>query len=314
MRILFISALGALLSLSAMAQTQVEREFDTFVRWFSGSWDNEIQTFNENYERIPEDERHNRIHMVYRAVRAEAFPGVLFVIENYADEGIRGPLNYMSVHHFFVHENSDAIAHAFLFKKDGDWTYLADDPQAAASLTPDDVRFNTDCMMYWHKEAGQFVGTADEGACRVGDNNDLLDATGFLSPTDLWRRDMILDDDGNILRGHKVFEKFRKARYYSCYGRHQDNDGNWVYFQDQQVHNQGDLLWLGDKKLGVQIRQIIWTTGSFNNATALQAFQNGNERATVNGHGSLNTRYIGLDHPEFVVNCERGRGRTARRR
>ena len=305
MRNILTFVLMGLFACTAQAQTQVERDFDTFVRWFSGSWDNEIQTFNENFSGVPQDHRHNRIHMVYRAVDAEAFPGVLFVIENYSAEGIRGPLNYMSVHHFFVDSERDAIAHAFLFKKDGDWAYLADNPQAAASLTPDDVRFNTDCMMYWTREAGQFVGTTDDGACLVGDDQDLLDATGQLSATDLWRRDIVLDDDGNILRGHEVFEKFRKARYFSCSGRHQDSDGEWVYFQDQRVHNQGDLLWLGDKNLGVQIRQIIWTTGSFSNATALQAFQNGSERATVNAHGSLNTRYIGLDHPEFVVNCER---------
>jgi len=37
----------------------------------------------------------------------------------------------------------------------------------------------------------------------------------------------------------------------------------------------------------------------------LQVYVNGAGRAAVNGHGSLNTRYIGIDHPDFVVNCER---------
>ncbi len=313
MRTLFILIFVIFGPAATHAQTQVERDFDTFVRWFSGSWDNEIQTFNENYERIPDEDRHNRIHMVYRPVRAEAFPGVLFVIENYSEEGVRGPLNYISVHHFFVHAERNAIAHEFLFRKEGDWAYLEGNAEAAADLTPDDVRWNAECVMYWHREAGQFVGTTDPGACRVGEDRNELDAKGLLSRTDLWRRDLVLADDGSVLRGHEEFEKFRKARYYSCYGRHQDSDGEWVYFQDQRVHNQGDLLWLGDKNLGVQIRQIIWTTGSFSNATALQAFQNGNERATVNAHGSLNTNYIGLDHPEFVVNCD-GRGRFGRRR
>ncbi|MDG2320795.1 MAG: CpcT/CpeT family chromophore lyase [Rhodospirillaceae bacterium] len=305
MRILLTLVFVTMLSGSAFAQTEVERNFNTFLRWFSGSWDNEIQTFNENYNKIPDDERHGRIHMVYKAVKSDAFPGVLFVIENYSKEGIRGPLNYMSVHHFYPDTERGAIAHAFLFKKDGNWSYLAEDPQAAADLAPDDVSFNTDCMMYWTKEAGQYIGTTDEGACRVGDNKDLLDATGVLSQSDLWRRDIVLDRDGNILRGHKEFERFRAATYYNCGGRHQDNDGEWVYFQNERVHNQGDFVWLGDENLGVQIRQIIWTNGFFENATALQTFQNGSAKATVNGHGSLQTRYIGIDHPEYVVNCKR---------
>ncbi len=65
MRHIFAFVLASLFACTANAQTQVERDFDTFVRWFSGSWDNEIQTFNENYEKVPDDERHNRIHMVY---------------------------------------------------------------------------------------------------------------------------------------------------------------------------------------------------------------------------------------------------------
>lgn len=305
MRYFIVAALLSLWCGAAAAQTSIERDFESFVVWFSGSWDNEIQTFNEGFNNTLEEDRHNRIHMVYEAVRSDNFPGVLFVIRNYAKDGIRGPLNYMSVHHFYPDTERDAIAHAFLFKKDGDWAYLADNPQAVADLTADDVRFNPDCMMFWKREASQFKGVTDEGACRVGDKKDLLDATGMLSRSDLWRRDMVLDSDGNIIRGHKTFEQFRKARHYACSGRYQDNDGAWIYFENEPVHNQGDKVWLGDKNLGVQIRQIIWASGSFQNATALQAFQHGSERATVNGHGSLNTRYIGIDHPEFVVNCER---------
>lgn len=305
MRHFIVAAIVSLWTGTAGAQTSIERDFETFVRWFSGSWDNEVQTFNEDFNNTPQKDRHNRIHMVYEAVRSDSFPGVLFVIKNYAKEGIRGPLNYMSVHHFYPDAERGAIVHAFLFRKDGDWAYLASNPQAAAALTPNDVVFNTGCMMFWTREASQFVGATNDGACRVGDNNDILDATGMLSRSDLWRRDMVLDANGNILRGHETFEKFRAAQYYTCAGRHQNNAGEWVYFDDVKIHNQGDKVWFGDKNLGVQIRQIIWETGFFENATALQTFQNGSERATVNGHGSLRTRYIGIDHPEFVVNCKR---------
>ena len=307
MRILFTIGILAFLAAPAHAQTRVERDFNTFVSWLSGSWDNEIQTFNENFSRLPDEMRHERIHMVYESVKADAFPGVLFVIKSYGSEGIRGPLNYVSVHHFFPNVDRGAIAHEFFFKKDGDWSYLADDPDAAAALTPDDVRFNVQCTMYWTKEAGQFTGTTDPSACLTTEDYErvLVEATGLLSRTDLWRRDMVFDRNGNKLSGLEEFEEFRAARYYSCSGRHLDNDGEWVYYDSLRVHNQGDLVWLGDKNLGVQIRQIVWQTGSFNNATVLQAFQNGNGRATVNAHGSMSTRFIGLDHPEFVVNCER---------
>lgn len=309
MKTLIATLLLCMCATTASAQTKVERDFETFVRWFSGSWDNEIQTFNEMIEELPEDLRHHRIHMNYRVVQADGVPGVLFVIRNYGKDGVQGDLNYMSVHHFFPDVDRQAIAHEFWFKKDGDWAYLADDPSKAADLTLDDVRFNAGCTMYWTREAGQFKGATEDGACKVGEDENLLEATGLLSRTDLWRRDVVFDAGGNKLRGLDEFEKFRKAITYSCSGRHKDDDDAWVMFDDVRVHNQGDFVWLGGDNLGIQLRQIIWTSGFFDNATALQVYQNGNARPTVNGHGSLNTRYLGIDHPEFVVNCERERGR-----
>jgi hypothetical protein len=295
------------LSAPALAQTEIERDFETFVHWFTGSWDNEIQTFNENFEGIPEEHRHDRIHMEYRAVRGSGFPGVLFVIKNFGADGVRGDLNYVSVHHFFPHIERQAIAHEFWFSKNGDWSHLAENPDAAAALTADDIRFNRQCTMYWTRKAAQFEGTTDPNACITGEGNAqrIVDATGLLSRSDLWRRDLVSDKDGNRVSGHDTFERFRKARYYGCSGRYRDEAGEWVMYDGVKVHNQGDFVWLGGESLGIQLRQIIWTSGFFGNATALQVYVNGAGRAAVNGHGSLNTRYIGIDHPDFVVNCER---------
>jgi len=211
------------------------------------------------------------------------------------------------VHRFFPHVERQAIAHEFWFKKDGDWSYLSDDPRAAAGLTFEDVRFNSQCTMYWTRRAAQFEGTTDPDACLTGEGGAkrLVDATGILSRSELWRRDLIFDMEGNRLRGLDEFEKFRKARYYNCSGRYRDKDGDWVMFDGVKVHNQGDFVWLGGNSLGIQLRRIIWTTGFFENATALQIYLNGSDKPEVNGHGSLNTRYVGIDDPNFVVNCER---------
>ena len=290
---------------NSAAIAQITRDFDTFVHWLSGSWDNEIQTFNENYNKVAREVRQNRSHMVYQAIKSDHFPGILFVKENYGKEGIRAPLNYITIHHMYPDVERQAIAHAFLEKNEGDWDYLTNDIAMVATITPEDVFSDTKCMMYWTKEGGQFSASTNKGDCRVGKNNNLLNTTSFLSNSDLWRREIVLDTEGKLLSGNENFEKFRKATYYTCGGRYQDNAGRWVYFQNQSIHNQGDLVWFGDKNLGVQIRQIIWTTGTFDNATALQTFQNGKERATVNSHAALNTSFIGTDHPEFVVNCKR---------
>ena len=311
MRHLFAATLLLLLIQPAVAQTEVERDFDTFIRWFSGNWDNEIQTFNESIQQLPDAMRHSRIHMKYEAVKHDSLPGVLFVIENFGKEGIQGALNYVSVHHFFPDIERQAIAHELWFKKEGNWSYLADNAQAASDLTTADYHFNPQCVMYWKREAGQFKGGTDPGACVTTEGGDdvVVEATGILSRSDLWRSDQVYDKAGKRIGGLDEFERFRKARFYSCYGRHKDESDGWVNFRDVMVHNQGDLVWLGDDVLGIQLRQIIWTSGSFNNALALQGYQNGAERATVNGHAALNASFIGLDHPEFVVNCERRRGR-----
>lgn len=309
MRWLLATTLFVLIAIPASAQTEVERDFDTFVRWFTGNWDNEIQTFNEDIQDLPADLRHGRIHMKYHAVKSNTLPGVLFVIENYGKEGLQGDLNYVSVHHFYVDIERQAIAHELWFSANGNWDYLAGNAEAAADLKEGDYRFNQQCMMYWKREASQFKGKTDPGACvgGVDGKQTTVDATGILSRTDLWRSDLVYDIEGNRIRGLDMPERFRKARFYSCYGRHKDSDGGWVNFKDVLVHNQGDFVWLGGDALGIQMRQIIWTSGFFNNALALQAYQNGSEKPTVNGHAALNARFIGLDHPEFVVNCERSR-------
>lgn len=305
MRHLLAALLFTLLIQPASAQTEIERDFDTFVSWFSGHWDNEIQTFNER--RIPEDMRHSRIHMKYEAIKHNDLPGVLFVIENYGKDGLQGDLNYVSVHHFFPDVERQAIAHELWFKTEGNWSTLAGNAEAAANLTPDDYRFNQQCVMYWKREAGQFKGGTVPGACVTteGGQTVTVEATGILNRNDLWRRDLVFSKDGEKLRGLDTFERFRKARFYSCYGRYKDPDGELKTFSDVKVHNQGDFVWLNGNELGIQLRQIIWTSGSFKNALALQGYQNGAERATVNGHAALNASFIGLDHPEFVRNCER---------
>lgn len=311
MRHLLIAALVALFSSSVSAQTPIEREFDTFVSWFSGSWDNEIQTFNEGMERLPEDMRHGRIHMKYEAIKVDGLPGVLFVIENYGKDGLQGELNYVSVHHFYADVERQAIAHELWFKTDGNWSYLADNTQAAADIKPGDYRFNAQCVLYWTREAGQFKGATDPGACITteGGEDVIVEATGILTRNDLWRSDLVYDMAGDRVRGLDEFEKFRKASFYSCYGRYEDSNGEFHTFSDVKVHNQGDFVWLDGDALGIQLRQIIWTSGSFKNALALQGYQNGNARPTVNAHAALNGRFIGIDHPEFVVNCDRERRR-----
>lgn len=311
MRHLLIAALVALFSSSVSAQTPIEREFDTFVSWFSGSWDNEIQTFNEGMERLPENMRHGRIHMKYETVKVDGLPGVLFVIENYGKDGLQGELNYVSVHHFYADVERHAIAHELWFPTDANWSYLADNAQAAADIKPEDYRFNTQCVLYWKREAGQFKGATDPGACVTteGGEDVTVEATGILTRNDLWRSDLVYDMAGDRVRGLDEFEKFRKANFYSCYGRYEDSNGEFHTFSDVKVHNQGDFVWLDGDVLGIQLRQIIWTSGSFKNALALQGYQNGNARPTVNAHAALNGRFIGIDHPEFVVNCDRERRR-----
>lgn len=309
MRCIVATVLLTFLAMPVAAQTEVERDFDTFVRWFSGHWDNEIQTFNESIRQLPDELRHNRIHMKFEAVDNKNFPGVLFVIENYGKKGLQGELNYVSVHHFFIDIERQAITHELWLKNDGDWSYLAGNAQAAADLGPGDYRFNPQCTMYWKREGIQFKGKTDPDACvgGVDGKETTVDATGILSRTDLWRSDLVYDMEGNRIRGLDMPERFRKARFYSCHGRHQDENNGWINFRDVKVHNQGDFVWLGGDTLGIQLRQIVWTSGFFNNALALQAYQNGSTKPTVNGHAALSASFIGLDHPEFVVNCDRGR-------
>lgn len=292
---------------SFFIKAEIERDFDEFVSWLAGSWDNEIQSFHDNRANLPENELQSRSHVSYELYKNDQFPGMLFIVKNYGIKGIRGPIKKIDIHHYYPDIEQGLIVNEFLSYKNGDYSELAENPELLNLMDRKQFEINTECNVYWRKSASQFIGERKKGKCisRTEGSFNSKDFTGVLSPQDYWMRELLFDSKDNLLSLSLRFKEFKEVIYYSCYGRRQSSDGGWVMFQDIMLHNQGDFFWFANQELGIQLRRIIWRKGTFKNALALQSFQNGSSKMTVNAHASLNASFIGIDHPDFVVNCER---------
>lgn len=292
---------------SFFVKAEVERDFDKFVSWLAGSWDNEIQTFHDSRANLSESELKNRSHVSYEHYENDKFVGMLFIVKTYGVKGIRGPIKKTEIHHYFPDVENGYIVNEFLSYKDGDYNKLVENPAILNLMDRNQFEIDTGCNVYWRKSASQFIGERKKGKCLSAAEGRFYskDFTGFLSPENYWIRELSFDSKDNLLSLSIRFKEFKEAIYYSCYGRRQSPNGGWVMFQDVMLHNQGDFVWFGNQELGIQLRRIIWRKGTFKNALALQSFQNGSSKMTVNAHASLNAKFIGIDHPDFVVNCER---------
>jgi len=64
----------------------LDRDFQTFLEWFPGVYDNQEQVYFEEQLGVPEDERHERIHHTFAPVNLPAFGDHVFYVQQYLDD------------------------------------------------------------------------------------------------------------------------------------------------------------------------------------------------------------------------------------
>ena len=247
--------------------TPAERDLQVMAQLRPGLYDNANQAYFDQRLKLPEDRRHGR-----ESLRIEANAG------------------------------GTATTFTLRWQAGGDpqtWTArlaAASDPEKVAMAIRFDDGKRDDCVVEWHRDAGQFTGTSDCGLAMQ------LDQSG------LW-----------VSWNGERFNRMLRAREFSCYvdipgvagGRDEASDRYMI----ESLHDQGGLQWIttkDEREIGITLRYVRWPMnnerGAFTrNSLVMYVLEREAEGVRTHTYGwtEPSAERIGLNLQWMLVNCYR---------
>lgn len=326
-RVIFaVASFIALASVPASAQphqTVLQKDFELFLEWFPGRYDNELQVFWEPDLGVAQDERHERIHSIFKPVSLPAFGEHVFYVEQYLD-GDPAKIYRQRIYSFSVDAENDAIRlKIYTPKAPAKIAGAARDPSKLSRLKASDATATPGCDVLWRRKANQFIGAMQEGACRVASerfggeiviSDDLV-----LTPDEIWISDRASTPEGDYVFGNKagVPHKLRKIRPFECWtavlrgAKHGDSGAgsdDWQFQRGGWLHDQGGLLSLTtDEKpprvIGLRLRRVEWPTGPNRPSLTLYVLEGDGERAVSYAWTEYDAERIGINLRWLQASC-----------
>ncbi len=303
--------------LQAEANAKIlDRDFRRFLEWFPGEYDNMEQVyFNENLN-IPEEERHGRVHHIFTPVDLPNFSGETFYVEQYQNDD---PTNIyrQRIYSFEKDAKENAIRLTIYIPENAKALVGAhQDPSKLEGLSPSDLITYSGCEVYWTYENSYYHGYMKEGACRVKSRRSgkalVITDDLQLSETSLWIRDEAEDEDGNYVYGNKarVHHKNKKVRHFNCWVSPKKYDGEYGFYNNLAIHDQGGRIWLESEdheRVGLKIRNVDWPMGNNRPSLVLYAYQGDDEENAVSyAWTSPDETRIGINLRWVQASCTAG--------
>ena len=218
MTVLLLALLAAP-SVAAGADASLLQDFDRFLQWFEGEWDNNEQVWQQGVNEVPEEDRHEHIHHIFKPVDAPNIGKHTFFVRQYMD-GDYENVYRQRLYNFFIDGEENAVRlQIFSFHDEARYRNSDQDPSVIAGITKDEVRNMPGCDVFWRYKGDHFVGEMKEKACfffseRMGKNIYITD-TLKLTDSEIWIADTAYDEDGNHVFGREEHHKNRKVRYFT---------------------------------------------------------------------------------------------------
>lgn len=289
-----LSVCVATSSLAAVDKTDVlKRDFNTMMNWFEGRYDNMEQVYFDRVLKVGDDEQHERIHSIFKRAVVPSVGDTVFYVEQYSDNDPE-KVYRQRLYSFSPDQERGAIAlKIFSFKDASAVRGAHNDLGKLADVSLEDVSAMPDgCTVYWKKQANQFVGFMERGACQIESKRSgktlVIEDDLVLTEDEIWIQDRATDADGNHVFGNKagVPHKLVKQNTFTC----------WIYAQNEKAKNggqfktglkisdQGGEIWLPlegqeGKKVGVKMRNVRWPYGNNRNSLVLYAHNDDSGRA-----------------------------------
>jgi hypothetical protein len=331
LRTLFALAFAALFLDAAQAQTRtpaqalLDRDLATFVSWFEGRFDNELQVFFEPDLNTPEDARHDRIHSSFRRIDLPAMGEHVFYVEQSANgdptQVYRQRLYVLRADYarnairLDVHTPRDPAPLRAAYR----------DPTVLTALTPTEAQLAQGCSVFWRRQGAQFVGADDPGACRIRARdtgrmlmvrNDLV-----LSEDAIWIRDRASDARGRHVFGNRagVPHELRRVRPFECWvavqrgARHGDSGeraaaSDWYFQRGVLLHDQGGVARIVTdetpaRTVSLRLRRVEWPTGENRASLTLYVMEEGSDRAVSYAWGEYDAERLGINLRWMQASC-----------
>ncbi len=253
-----ILATGMLALVTSTANAEVtngalDKDFDRFLDWFTGEYDNNEQVWQQEQDEVPEDKRHERIHHIFKPVTAPGIGEHTFFVRQYMD-GDYENVYRQRLYNFVKDVKEDAVRlQIFSFNDEAKYRNTDQDPAIIREIKLEEVRNMPGCDVFWRYNGEYYVGEMKEKACffhseRMGKNIYITD-TLKLTDSEIWIADTAYDEDGNYVFGREEPHMNRKVRYFKGWAGFEKNrlddsapEGEYLFIPGLRLHNEGQII------------------------------------------------------------------------
>ena len=303
----------------------LQQDFALFLRWFEGRFDNDRQVFFQEDLGVAEENRHERIHSIFAPVDLPAFGEHVFYVEQYLD-GDPTRIYRQRLYVMSVDEARNAIRLRIHIPTNPTPLVGAHrDPSLLATLTPADTTVYEGCDVFWRRQENQFIGSMDEGACRIVSSRSgrtlVVSDDLVLTEDAIWIHDRAVDEAGAYVYGNRagVPHQLRRARGFSCWtavlrgAEHGDSGAGaapsaWFFQREQWIHDQGGELTITTdetpaRQVTLRLRRVEWPFGTNRPSLTLYVLEEGNERPVSYAWGEYDAERLGINLRWLQASC-----------
>ena len=150
-------------------------DFERFLQWFPGEYDNNEQVWQQAEDGVPEDDRLEHIHHIFLPVDAPAIGNNTFFVRQYMDGDYENVYRQRLYNMEWNEEVGTVQLQIFSFKDEAKYRNTDQDPSIIQSITPEEVRNMPGCDVFWSYRGDHYIGEMKEKACfyfseRMGKN------------------------------------------------------------------------------------------------------------------------------------------------
>ncbi len=302
----------ALAPVSVRAQGQdgqpAERDVQVLAELLPGRYDNWNQNYFDGRRKLPESNRHERLHTRIVRINAPAFGAHVFYAEDYRDNE---PAKV--TRRRVLSLAPDLAAGAARMR-----IYWIDDSAAArfsAALTdadlwqrvqPSELRYIAGCDLYFTREVGQYAGASRATECAfksAGIGEVFGEYRLLLAPSGMQWYEMQRDRRGRLIAGHPsgVAYDLQRAREFKCNADMPGVGGGaaipFERYAGLELHDKGGVAWFKTREDTPRDFQIVLSavTWPINNETgaftrnSLVLYVNERVNGEIKNHGYSGT-------------------------
>ena len=280
---------------------------------FGGRFDNNLQTWQEAEDDVPDSLRHERIHSIFARVAVPALGRDVFYVQQSLD-GDPDRVYRQRLYRFAPSPDDGAtVLTIYAFPDDEAVRDAHLDPARLSSLAPSDLRAYPGCEVYWTPDGDGFRGVTRRGACRVTSRSGrelVIEDDLYLDDDEIWIQDRATTAGGEYVFGHRGGEphKLRRADAWTGFAVVRADgtesaepapDSAFTVVRGLALHDEGDrvaLVTADGRALGitVELAQLVYQA-SGTAILKLALYRDGQDRAFAYTWADPEAKRVGLN-------------------